>query len=300
MKTKKQSKTPHKRGILEKKRECAISPVVGVMLMLVVVVIIAAIVSAFAGGLAGDNSQKAPALTMDVKIIDSGNYRGSEFSMEVTGVSEPIPTRDLKIVTSWTTPVKINSTKAGCISTLPLGSVMHGGAEIKPGISNSMTQKTALSVAPYGFGPGVVNLSTSDMGNYAANGPIIPMYNWQFYSTTHFGNYSLEQGTVMMAEAGGRCINNPVTGGIPDNYNMGGYGVSTPYAYKSGNVYSLYSGTKTTPAEIVAAGGQADGMQAMLGCGWENLRAGDVVNMKVVHTPSGKTIFDKDIVVGSS
>jgi len=38
----------------------------------------------------------------------------------------------------------------------------------------------------------------------------------------------------------------------------------------------------------------------MLGCGWENLRAGDTVNVKVVHTPSGKTIFDKDIVVGDS
>ena len=49
----------------EKKRENdrAVSPVVGVMLMLVVVIIIAAIVSGFPGGLINSNS-KAPQATI--------------------------------------------------------------------------------------------------------------------------------------------------------------------------------------------------------------------------------------------
>ncbi len=87
----------------QKKNDRAVSPVIGVMLMLVVVVIIAAVVSGFSGGLLAGKSQKPPVLNMDVTITNSGGYRGSEFSADVTGVSDPIPTNELKIITSWTT-----------------------------------------------------------------------------------------------------------------------------------------------------------------------------------------------------
>jgi len=50
----------------------AVSPVVGVMLMLVVTIIIAAVVSAFAGGL-GQSSQKAPQLSIGAEAHD-GQY----------------------------------------------------------------------------------------------------------------------------------------------------------------------------------------------------------------------------------
>lgn len=331
MKIKIKENLPACRLRYENRREAAVSPVVGVMLMLVVTIIIAAVVSGFAGGLIEAGGQKTPSLTMDVKITNSGNYRGSEFSATVNGVSEPIHTSDIKIITSWTTTVKGNSYKTtqanygylngtfqlipegavlkgtGCILDLPLGTTYHGGAECNPGVSNSRTQKTALSVAPYGFGPGVTNTTTSDMGHYSCNGPIIPMYNWHFFTVTHFGNYSLEQGTVMLAEAAGRCIYYPVTGGIPDYYHFGGYGTlcqdmvtPNPYMYQDGNVYGVYTGDETVPVDIINDGGQVDGMQAVLGCGWENLRGGDVVNVKVVHTPTGKTIFDQDVVVDYS
>jgi len=53
------------------KRESAVSPVVGVMLMLVVTIIIAAVVSGFAGGLAGE-SRKAPQASLGVTpVIDA-------------------------------------------------------------------------------------------------------------------------------------------------------------------------------------------------------------------------------------
>lgn len=48
--------------------DVAVSPVVGVMLMLVVTIIIAAVVSAFAGGLSGDQ-QKAPQASLEVTGI---------------------------------------------------------------------------------------------------------------------------------------------------------------------------------------------------------------------------------------
>ena len=76
--------------------EKAVSPVVGVMLMLVVVIIIAAVVSAFSGGLVGSH-QNAPHLSMNVQIANSGFYTTSFFSAEVTGVDGAISTNNLKL-----------------------------------------------------------------------------------------------------------------------------------------------------------------------------------------------------------
>ena len=65
------------------KKDNAVSPVVGVMLMLVVTIIIAAVVSVFAGGLM-TNQQAAPSLTMDITIKNSGYYGSSSFLAKVT------------------------------------------------------------------------------------------------------------------------------------------------------------------------------------------------------------------------
>jgi hypothetical protein len=51
-----------------RQKDAAVSPVVGVMLMLVVTIIIAAVVSAFAGGIGGEQ-HKTPQTTMAVKSI---------------------------------------------------------------------------------------------------------------------------------------------------------------------------------------------------------------------------------------
>jgi FlaG/FlaF family flagellin (archaellin) len=79
-------------------REDAVSPVVGVLLMPGCTIIIAAIVSGFAGGLTS-GQQKAPSIsiTKHTKLVNSGYYHDSGLILEVTGSSEPIPTKDLKI-----------------------------------------------------------------------------------------------------------------------------------------------------------------------------------------------------------
>ena len=41
-------------------------------------------------------------------------------------------------------------------------------------------------------------------------------------------------------------------------------------------------------------------MQAVLGEGWEELRSGDVVKVTLTYTPSGRNIFEKDVVVEES
>jgi len=84
-------------------REDAVSPVVGVMLMLTVTIIIAAVVSAFAGGLSS-GTQKAPQASIDVKIKTGmdDTMGGTNTVMTFTELSgDPIPTKDLAIVTYY-------------------------------------------------------------------------------------------------------------------------------------------------------------------------------------------------------
>ena len=53
-------------------KDDAVSPVIGVMLMLVVTIVIAAVVAAFATGLGGDVDM-APTAALDVIVYDDGN-----------------------------------------------------------------------------------------------------------------------------------------------------------------------------------------------------------------------------------
>ncbi|WP_281767467.1 type IV pilin N-terminal domain-containing protein [Methanoculleus bourgensis] len=82
------------------RRDDAVSPVVGVMLMLVVTIIIAAIVSSFAGGL-GSSSGKAPVATLGIEMSAGPNDRN--VTIEHLG-GDPLATKDLKIVSSYTVP----------------------------------------------------------------------------------------------------------------------------------------------------------------------------------------------------
>ena len=99
-----------------KYRDAGVSPVVGVMLMLVVVIIIAAVVSAFAGGLTSPE-QKAPQISAQCKIINGGTWQNSMFDLAITGTSDPVPTKDVELVTSWKAA---DGTKGGVRVTMPL------------------------------------------------------------------------------------------------------------------------------------------------------------------------------------
>jgi archaeal type IV pilus assembly protein PilA len=140
-----------------REQEDAVSPVVGVMLMLVVTIIIAAVVSGFAGGLVGGSNTKTPTLAMDVKISTTGASQG--FSATVTGVSQPILTKDIRIVTSWS---KLTSS----------GYYQTGG---------NTTMAGSKIMAPWGFGPGV-------------SGPQNLQNEFTNMNAT-FGNYTLVAGT---------------------------------------------------------------------------------------------------------
>ncbi len=245
-------------------RENAVSPVVGVMLMLVVTIIIAAVVSGFAGGMMGGSNQKAPTLAMDVKVVNMGSWTGSGFFATVTSVSEPIPTHDLKIVTSWTAT---NGTKpfSGGTAVMPNNGTSNIFALFDP-----TTMPAGTYVAPFGSGPGTGNGTESVSGvdykrDFSAPGQ-------------QFGNYSLMTGTTLTAFPCGAADADSIGGGTPATE---GYGVLKigKFAYSSG------------------ARGKTDAATAVLGSDWEKLRLGDVVNVKVIYVPMGSVIFNKDIPV---
>lgn len=178
----------------------AVSPVVGVMLMLVVTIIIAAVVSAFAGGLAS-NQQKAPTGTFDCKIVNDGSWGGSGFTITVLGVSEPISTKDVKITTSWKAS---DGTSGGEVITGPvIGDDEKLNTHYKDGANKYHS--------PLGFGAHIEGWKAS--GTYLVD---------QYY-----GNYTLISGTSLH--------NSPY--GYGSSY--GGYGVNpnTRYEYTDGDSY---------------------------------------------------------------
>jgi archaeal type IV pilus assembly protein PilA len=267
-------------------RDSAVSPVVGVMLMLVVVIIIAAVVSGFAGGLM-KGTQSAPQLVMDVHIQNSGYYPTSYFKAEVTSVSAPIKTSDLKLVTSWS--------NTGNRS----GVVIRSGSVVTPGVTNfnvSYVTESSQDVAnppawqmvcPQGDGPGVGFNGTETANGLpyegtgamtqADIGPKVTNYSW-------FGNYNLQAGTVMYAQPFGAKYD-------ATSFTVG-YGITKQWTYTNG--------TDSSGGAVFDQSTGTDEMQAVLGKNWNFLRPGDIVNVKLIHIPSGKTIWQGDISVEGS
>jgi len=243
------------RSFVSGRGEEAVSPVVGVMLMLVVTIIIAAVVSGFSGSLMGGTSQKAPTLSMDIKIANTGSWVGSGFFATVTGVSDALPTRDLKLVTSWK---KQDSD----------GNIIQGGNTTAGMLNWAYANGTPMSTInpPYGSGPGV----TGDQ-------VLIPPYT----PAQQFGNYTLMQGTGMSAVPDGVDTSDTnAVDGVAGNSAGSGYGITSTTQYK-------YTGMN----------GGSDPASLVLGGGWENLRAGDVVTVNVIYVPSGKVILSKNVMV---
>ena len=242
----------------------AVSPVVGVMLMLVITIIIAAVVSMYAGGLI-NSTEKAPTLTMDVTIKNTGYYASSVFEAKVLSVSEPIATKDLKLVTSWTVTNKtVVGTHPKSGADIIDGNLTVGGTAVtSAGNVFGWTSGGGFEgmTAPWGYGNGIQAPNSGKPNN----------------KQQQFGNYTLLGGTVMTAWPAGQ------SGGFITTTGGDGYGTTKQYYYSGAWTYAENS--------------KVDGMQAVLGKNWEYLRTGDTVNVKLIHMPSGQTIYEKNVVV---
>lgn len=137
--------------------DSAVSPVIGVLLMLVITIIIAAVVSGFAGGLAG-NTKTAPSSAMEVKIDSSADdgMGGTTGKMTFSLLSgDSINTKDLNIITYYTFP---------------------NGTSLKH-VQNQISDLFDGTRMPY--------LNNVAKVGYSSN------------SAAHFGNYTVQTGDVM-------------------------------------------------------------------------------------------------------
>jgi FlaG/FlaF family flagellin (archaellin) len=281
-----------------KNGDTAVSPVVGVILMLVVVIIIAAVVSGFSGGMIGANNQKAPTLNMDVKIINTGRWIGSGFFATVTGVSEPIPTKDLKIVTSWTAKeLTYRGYQPG--NYFGQSRSVSNQTTVYPSIQNiqylgdpDIPLSPGLHVAPFGSGPGVNGTAgtiggTDTLRDFSGSGQ-------------QFGNYTLVPGTTLTAMPCGAASSDYIgsTGLIGNPNAVNGYGVGTVSGYAKG-LYFYTDETRGANPNVPPPppSKYLDPTTAVLGGKWNRLKWGDTVNVKVIHIPTGKMIFQQDVPV---
>lgn len=224
--------------------EHAVSPVVGVMLMLVVTIIIAAVVSAFSGGLASD-TKATPQASIDVKISTSG----MQFKL-LSG--DPLPTKDLAIITYYT-----NSTGR---------TIRHE----QTGTSNPTDVYGAMNYTEYcewGYD------SYCSIGNDVRSLVRVPYLSDMRYG--YAGSYSAR-----------------------DNAS---------WTTGSKNLHSDFGNFTWTPGDIMITGSAA-GTADLLGINDQSTTtkhvitdpefgSGSVVDVKILHVPSGRYLFDKEVVV---
>lgn len=106
---------------ISKKHEDAVSPVIGVMLMLVVTIIVAAFVTAFSSGLV-DTESTAPVAYLDVEILANQGDTHNQYVLNIKHMGgDVLDTADLKIISDYSyddynagtqkvTPVRTSST----------------------------------------------------------------------------------------------------------------------------------------------------------------------------------------------
>jgi len=126
----------------------AVSPVVGVMLMLVVTIIVAAIVSSFAGGL-GSTSGTAPAATLAIKMFAGPSDKN--VTIEHLG-GDPLATKDLQIISTYTIPSRWDQGQGA-------NTLTNAGRVIKHTIDGSLAPipENALDWSADPFTPQVTN-----------------------------------------------------------------------------------------------------------------------------------------------
>ena len=88
----------------QKKTEDAVSPVIGIMLILVVTIVIAAVVAAFAGGL-GIDVEPAPATAVDIVSVSSGETKDI-YKKSIVGATENmgLDITTMHVVKTYTCP----------------------------------------------------------------------------------------------------------------------------------------------------------------------------------------------------
>ncbi len=166
----------------------AVSPVVGVMLMLVVTIIIAAVVAAFAGGL-GETAAVAPNTVLEFSMRAGPSTgisaSGSSFApnpdcvvLKVAG-GDPLPSADIQIVTTYTIPDTFNGNPT-----------TYAGKVIKHTLDGALTKNTDTWKKP--VNPGEV--FTPQVNGYYPTTSLAPGNGLVGAGTPRFGSCIFNSG----------------------------------------------------------------------------------------------------------
>lgn len=212
--------------------EHAVSPVVGVMLMLVVTIIVAALVSSFAGGL-GDSAEPAPTTAFDISMRAGPAVGGGtpECVVLTMVAGETLSSKDLQIITTYTVPETYNGVDVVEANV---------GRTIKHTLDGAIGQ--------------------TDVWDPDSN-PFIPQVNG--YKLSDSAANSLAPGNGML-------------GGATPEFGTCLFKAGEPYWFKDRDAFL---GFKTNDKR---------------GYGFQE---GSVVHVTIIHTPTGQTVCDKDVVV---
>ena len=164
-----------RKRVSRKDRGEAVSPVVGVMLMLVITIIVAAVVSAFAGSTMS-GTQKAPTASIEFHVRNGGTAVNSYISMNILSVSEPIQTKNLRLITTWTTTDK---NPASSTYQYPITGGFTSNGTAAAYVSGDLSGSSGPFAVPTGYGNGVMNWSNDSFHT--------PESQW--------GNFTLTSGT---------------------------------------------------------------------------------------------------------
>jgi hypothetical protein len=231
-----------------KKQDSAVSPVVGVMLMLAVTIMIAAIVSATAGSFS-TTEKKAPSAILDVSIYGAKDYGGYYSpTMIIRHVSgNVLQTKDLQIVTYYTVPTNGNISRGSLIGENSVHG-MSGWTEFSDSEWCGIMFKTGEQD----------NIQSTSSAGYK----------------TWFGNASATfmPGDLLVTPAQ-YCGNNG------DNDD------AVTKLHRNPGMEQLFPNVNFVKGS--SSSGEATG----------EFPAGAVVTVKIIHSPSGQIIFDKDVVI---
>ncbi|MDR0981207.1 MAG: type IV pilin N-terminal domain-containing protein [Methanocalculaceae archaeon] len=168
-------------------KDDAVSPVVGVMLMLVVTIIIAAVVSSFASGL-GTTTTAAPVASYEFTISAGDTGKSTDgYPIELRVLAgDSIPSKDLQIITTYTIPEIWRGTPLANAGRV-IKHTLDGS--LSPYKEGTTTKDTAIeldtNIDGYPFTPQVNGYTDT----------LFPNTN-DFQQTAHFGTCTFEPTTT--------------------------------------------------------------------------------------------------------
>ena len=299
--------------MISKKSDDAISPVIGVMLMLVVTVVIAAAVTIFATGVVGE-TEAAPVAVLDVEILSSAEalegMKGPElFITHLSG--EPVDTKDIELRFSWTDDTCGKShystySADGFEKEVGTGYEQRSQAlYVKSTMKHDRTEYGSGSIDHY-FGdviltPGLKLTATSEfLSGYSNTGSpfmdyVFDNYNKNGAQASGSANPTLHSEYCYYCMVEGHpedcsfklsfeCVYNGETR-TPD--------INT-HCSKCADAYQLH-----TIQECIEMNCQDcyDSNAGLSGGIMTHLQKGTAVDVMIIHIPSGKAIYDNTVIV---